>query len=161
MLRFLFLIAVSLVSLSASAQTPATTTFNMNAELMGMDGKTPIKDGHPTKEDPTCVRCSPITLGAVIEQVLVTTMPSDLPEPTAQGMPSKLSIGQIRQGSARIALAVRLHNNSEAVLDDDEIFALVKRIEIGYPGSLVAFRAISLLNPNYDNLKAKIEAPAP
>ena len=156
MLRFLFLIAVSLVSLSASAQTPATTTFNMNTRLMGMDGKTPIKDGRPTKEDPTCAKCNPITLGAVIEEVLVTTLTIDAPE-TGQ----KLNPAQVKQGDARIALALRLHGNSEAVLDDGEVTALIKRIETGYPGSLVAFRAISLLNPNYDNLKAKIEAPAP
>ncbi len=140
----------------AYADAPAPPL--MAAPLMGLDGATPIPNGQPTTADPTCAKCAPLTLGDVVEIALLKPLPGDDPDPTApgRGAPQAPSAAQTTQGLARVALAVRVHNDPNAVLTVKERALVVHRIEVMAPGSLLAYRAVQLLTPDDADLKAAV-----
>jgi hypothetical protein len=155
--------ALALLPITASAQTVPPSpprAFDMTLSLTGLDGKTPIPDmAQATTADPTCAKCEPLTIGSVVERALLTPLPGDSPPPPSRPGESAqpLSSAQTTQGFARIALALRLHNNMHATLNEKELAVVVKRIELGFANSIIAFRAVQMLAPDDADLKATAE----
>ena len=162
-MRHIALAAALLAPLAAQAQAvpPAPPkVFDMTLSLTGLDGKTIIPDmAGATRDDPNCSKCAPLTLGSVVERALLSPLPGDAPAPAAgvSAQPQPLSSAQTTQGFARIALALRLHDSNQAKLSEKELALVVKRIEAGFPNSLIAFRAVQILAPDDADLKATAE----
>ena len=155
------LAAAMLFPLAAHAQAvppQPPRTFDMMMALTGLDGKKIPDMAQATKDDPTCAKCGPLTLGEVVERVLLAPLPGDTPTPSGpNAAPQPLSSAQTTQGFARIALALRLHQNMHATLTEKELALVVKRIEAGFANSIIAFRAVQILAPDDADLKATAE----
>lgn len=147
-MRLIFPIVLSLLPVLACA---ADRTIDMTVTLQnGLTGKA-ILDGMPTKDDPNCDKCVPLTLETAVERVLITPLNGDFAV-GPRGDPEPTPAQQI-QSLARDALALRVRANPKAfVLHTDELSLITKRIEIGYFGTVTAYVALMLLDPTSPDL---------
>lgn len=146
---------------AALAQTAGQTIdFSVKLKSFG-DGY--LAAGKPPADDPNCEtdKCAALTLGDAAVWALLQPQPGDAPEASPQGQPRQgMTPQQVSQGMAREALAVRIKGDPHVVLSDKERVALASRVKQAWmgqqAGGVVALRAITLLDPSDQDLKATI-----
>ena len=135
MLRTIALIAAVSISLAAAAQeTPHK--IDMTVVLQNEAGKpaTDEFDFIPTRDQPRCENCPPLTLGHAIAHALFVQFPDERDLLAEQKW-------------ARGTLAMRIKDAKDAALSAEEV-AVVKRLLAKLYGPIVVMQAFPLLDPN-------------
>lgn len=113
-------------------------SIDMTTVLHDLKGA-PIPDTtQATRDDPTCAKCSSLTLGAVVAAALLNDHP---------GETNLSSTDKAKRG----ALAMHIYDSKSVALTASQISMLIPLLSIWPP--LISAQAIPLLDPNIDLTK--------
>jgi hypothetical protein len=109
-------------------------TINMTQVLVDENGR-PIKDEYMQEpDDPQCLKCRPLTLGAAVAHALFAALPS---EKDVSG----------EQKFSRGTLALRIENDPTAKLTASEV-TVIKDLVGKLYSSIIITRVFPLIDPN-------------
>jgi hypothetical protein len=166
-LRSIVLSVLALAALSgaalAQAKPPvaAPPPLPLSTSLLEIDGKTPVPDlstrpaDDTEKADPSCKKCQLLTLRDVLERALTAVLPGDTPAvDTRTGRAPEPTPEQLSGGVQRMALAVKIASEPTLTLDSKDTAMLVNRVKMAYYGTIMALRAVQLIDPNNPDVRA-------